>query len=454
MKVARLPFRMLVATLLLALVGVAAGALEIVILEPKPGAALPAAAPVVVKYTAKGGPFVYVVLNVDGTDVKAESITSTKTELTGEIGWERPTEGRCTVTLSIFDAEKRVSQATVTIQVGEKSGPAARPAEPARPGEPARSASGVLVLEPARRQLILDAFRREFGLALTAPPIARKDRWGAPDDPWVSVAYIGDLLYQVNLYADDHIETRAVALTARAVAPAGMKLNDSVYLKPVGTYRMLVVFVDYGNLGVSRAEVQEALRRATADVNAMFAERSRAAGLAKPILRIETEARFIAPPAGLQGTDYLLRVAQVKPLTGVDPAPFDLLAQVDLDRGSTAMNWSQQKYGTASFGTAMPNAVGPRERMNIWVSIDDPRWLTQAGDENRLVSVLLTHEVLHDMGYGGTRDMHEWPGGDAASVDATDMAAFSNWPAYLLGWTDTDGDGVVEILDAKPYGLK
>ncbi len=440
--------RLLVATLLLLLVGAAAAALDLVILEPKPGAVLPAAAPVVVKYSAKGGPFVYLILSVDGTDVKAEGITSTKADLTGEIRWDSPGEGRCTLTLSIYDAEKRSGQAAVNIQVGGKTGQAVRPPESAG------TEGGAYVLAPARRQLILDAFRREFGLALTAPPIARKNRSGVPDDPWVSVAYVGDVMYQVDLFGDDHVETRAVALSSRATAPVGAKLGDTVYLRPAGTYRMLVVFVDYGNLGVGRASVQEALARATADVNAMFADRSRAVGLSKPILRIDTEARFIAPPAGFKDTDYLLRVAQVRPLAGVDPAPYDLLAQVDLDRNSTAMNWSQQTYGNASFGTAMPNTVGPRERMNIWVSIDDPRWLTQAGDDNRLIGTLLTHEVLHDMGYGGTRDMHEWPAGDAATVDATDMAAFGNWPAYLLGWTDTDGDGVVEILDAKPYGLK
>lgn len=448
MNVARSPSRLLAATLLLLLAGVAAEALDLAILEPKPGAVLPAGTPVVVKYSAKGGPFVYLTLAVDGIEVKTQGIASTETALTGEIRWDSPGEGRCTLALSIYDAEKRNVQATVNIQVGEKTGMAGQPPEPAR------AEAGAYVLAPARRQLILDAFRREFGLSLAAPPIARKNRSGAPDDPWVSVAYVGDVMYQVDLFGDDHLETRAVALSPRAIAPVGAKLGDTVYLKPAGTYRMLVVFVDYGNLGVSRAEAQEALRRATADVNAMFADRSRAVGLSKPILRIDTEARFIAPPAGFQDTDYMLRVAQVRPLAGVDPAPYDLLAQVDLDRNSTAMNWSQQKYGSSSFGTAMPNTVGPRERMNIWVSIDDPRWLTLAGDDNRLIGTLLTHEVLHDMGYGGTRDMHEWPAGDAATVDASDMAGFINWPVYLLGWTDTDGDGVVEILDSKPYGLK
>jgi hypothetical protein len=28
-----------------------------------------------------------------------------------------------------------------------------------------------------------------------------------------------------------------------------------------------------------------------------------------------------------------------------------------------------------------------------------------------------------------------------------------NMPTLMLGWTDTDGDGLVEILDPEPYGI-
>jgi hypothetical protein len=29
----------------------------------------------------------------------------------------------------------------------------------------------------------------------------------------------------------------------------------------------------------------------------------------------------------------------------------------------------------------------------------------------------------------------------------------SDFPTLMFGWTDSDGDGVVEILDPTPYGM-
>jgi len=63
----------------------------------------------------------------------------------------------------------------------------------------------------------------------------------------------------------------------------------------------------------------------------------------------------------------------------------------------------------------------------------------------------LGHELLHNLGYPGP---HNWPCSGDQPVDTADVwCSDEYWPALLLGWTDTDHDGVVEILDTTPYGM-
>jgi hypothetical protein len=58
------------------------------------------------------------------------------------------------------------------------------------------------------------------------------------------------------------------------------------------------------------------------------------------------------------------------------------------------------------------------------------------------------HELEHGMGW-----QHWWLNGLANNLDWMTRSSF--WmPTLLFGWTDTDGDGTVEILDTStPYGL-
>jgi hypothetical protein len=42
---------------------------------------------------------------------------------------------------------------------------------------------------------------------------------------------------------------------------------------------------------------------------------------------------------------------------------------------------------------------------------------------------------------------------DGPQVDASDCCDSVQIPALFLGWTDTDGDGIPELVDSTPYGM-
>jgi hypothetical protein len=64
-----------------------------------------------------------------------------------------------------------------------------------------------------------------------------------------------------------------------------------------------------------------------------------------------------------------------------------------------------------------------------------------------LPEIIYGHELSHMFGWN-----HEWPlgFGDSESMFRLGTNAY---PYLMFGWTDTDGDGVVEILDETPYGM-
>lgn len=56
------------------------------------------------------------------------------------------------------------------------------------------------------------------------------------------------------------------------------------------------------------------------------------------------------------------------------------------------------------------------------------------------------HELSHMFGM-----MDDWPPQRGAAGPAGSVA--DDWIPYVMfGWTDTDGDGIREILDPTPYG--
>jgi hypothetical protein len=216
--------------------------------------------------------------------------------------------------------------------------------------------------------------------------------------------------------------------------------------RPEGALTLLAVFIDYGNLGVTGAEVLAAFDAATRRLNEIYAGYPRDPISALPILQMETRGVVIRPPEARD--DVFLSPPAIRALTGLDPAGYQLVAIVDLDAADTARHAYVTRPDFDTFGLASGCCPCADPGVDIWVGIDDPSQLW--GDDSRLLTTLLAHEVFHHFGYPGT---HDWPCTDGPQVDATDCCGSSEIPALFLGWIDTDGDGIPELLDPTPYGM-
>jgi hypothetical protein len=289
-----------------------------------------------------------------------------------------------------------------------------------------------------------------FKFDMKAPAIARKFRPGA-EDPWVSTAYIGNVLYDVELFADGHVETWATPVFPNTTVDLKQSYFKEPVCRPAGVYSMLVVFLDFGNLGVGKDELLADLASATADANARYASYPSDGSGSAPILQIHTTGVVIPVPKEVAGK--LITPAQIKKYAGVDPSAYRWIAQVDLDSASTFRYANGQTTEATSFGYAFHGCPAVQSQANIQITIDAAPELQGTGiriEDNRLTGVMLGHEVYHLFGYPAS---HSWACTSGPQIDASDNCGISDPPALLLGWIDTDGDGVPEILDSTPYGI-
>jgi hypothetical protein len=296
---------------------------------------------------------------------------------------------------------------------------------------------------PEVRSKIRATYNDLFKLDVKAPAIARKFRPGV-EDPWVSTAYIGNVLYDVELFADGHIQTWATPVFPNTAVDLNKSYFKEPVCRPAGVYSMLVIFLDFGNLKVGKDEVLADLASATADANARYAAYTSARSGSAPILQIHTTGVVIPVPKEVAGK--LITPDQIKKYAGTDPSTYRWIAQVDLDSASTYRYAGGQTSDATSFGYAMTGCPAVQTQVNIQITIDSALELQGTGirlEDNRLAGVMLGHEVYHLFGYPAS---HSWACTNGPQIDQADACGITGVPALLLGWIDTDGDGA-EIAD-------
>jgi hypothetical protein len=282
---------------------------------------------------------------------------------------------------------------------------------------------------PSLSSKFIDLYRDYFWLNLTSPAFARynvSNRMSDEGARWVSTAYIGNWLYEIDI--PDHGEITSTSYVVNSDESVG-------FCRPSGTIRMLAVVVDYGNTGLDPTDVGKALQAGLEKAQMHWLDYSHEIGLSAPILRVELTTFDYGPPpqAGRYVTPEEIRSA-----SDLDPADFDLLVEIDLDKDNTTTG-EYEGVGVSLGDGCRP--LGSRGT-NIAFNVRDQNSL-----ENAMPVSIFEHELIHSMGW-----MHWWPNqaGDGLSW----VHSREGWePSLLFGWTDVDGDGVIEILDSTPYGL-
>ncbi len=174
-----------------------------------------------------------------------------------------------------------------------------------------------------------------------------------------------------------------------------------------------------------------------ARANQKWEQYSTSLGLAEPILQIDRLETAIIPAPPVPG--QTLTNEQIISLTGKNPADFDWLAEIDLD-ADNSFSGQYGGLGVSLQGGCLPSGA---QRVNIAFSAVDENTLL-----NSAAGSVFGHELEHGMGW-----QHWWRNG-LGDIDSMTTRMDFWMPTLLFGWTDTDGDGTIEILDSStPYGL-
>jgi hypothetical protein len=283
------------------------------------------------------------------------------------------------------------------------------------------------VINPQNR--IIAYYRERLGQNIFAPPITRMYNWSDTGHTWESAAYIGDTLYMVTLDDHDDIRGGRVAISR----PPRADESGVPVQRPAGLYRVLIAFLDFGDTDITREDVLNAVPEVNRVVNEWHQNYARAHGLPKPILQLQMTGRYarVRPREQLDFT-----AAEIRTLTGVNPSDYNLLAQVDLSKENRSAG--RGAGGMSYFGNPGPRA----ERVTLWTTLPTSQNIVE-----HLAGVLFDHELAHCLGW-----IHPWSVGDGGYVADEDRV--SSIPSLMFGWTDTDGDGVIEIWDPTPYGME
>jgi hypothetical protein len=338
----------------------------------------------------------------------------------GELRWS-PLNGGGTYTLvaNAVSPDKEAASATVHVTVS---------------GVPVFTATPPPLTAQAARAKFAELYQHLFGINVPSPTIHRFESATLPyRSRWISAVYTNGQFHYIDLFDDGHTERSGGPYTDPAHPSRG---GGYTYCRPAGTYKILVVFVDYGTFSVNRTEVLAEVAPMAAWLNSMYDRYATSQGFASSPLHITADGAYMTVPS----TPRVLTTALISAGTGVDPAPYDFIIQIDLDAHNTIGQSEWKGILEAGGGIALqgcgPNSFGAA---NIWSVVSN------AAEVRGVLVMDFNHEFSHLFGM-----MDSWPFTSGTLYDGT---ALDDWIPYdMFGWSDADGDGVPEILDTTPYG--
>lgn len=278
-------------------------------------------------------------------------------------------------------------------------------------------------------------YRDLYGFEMTSPAIYENS--GSPiGHRWTSTAYVGEKLYRIYLDEDGSYRSWYEERV----------LGRGYYIFPKQTLKVFVMISDDGSTNI--ADLHQTLWPAMQQqINDLHAQHALSIGLPEPILQFENTNLLVdADELQIDYTSYDpywawdLRDWMVE--RGHDPAEYDLVALLILTYDSPQTH-AAGSYRHPDFPFIYSNNIyRPAEGEVVDLSRVEANGLPAL---YRITDILYNHEGSHLFGWE-----HEWaPGYDTSHAHPRFQAA-----PQLFGWTDTDDDGVPEILDPTPYGIQ
>jgi hypothetical protein len=240
---------------------------------------------------------------------------------------------------------------------------------------------------------------------------------------WVSYAYRGDDLFRLFVYPDGQVTTFFPVPTQTWVR------------RPQGRIRVLLVAIDAGTTNISAA-LETSWRAAQDSVNRELESYFRSQGYAAPLLSFQT-TNLLIPAASLpdtavsNGEEERLQLHSYLERHGYAETEYDVLVRWAVGAGGPAGAYARIRYGWDFVNMGCQRCQPPADGSPLQLSTD------LLHDHARL---LYFHEIGHIFG---------WDHGMGGGPEGTRLITMPE----LFGWTDTDGDGVPEIIDPTPYGL-
>jgi hypothetical protein len=340
-----------------------------------------------------------------------------------EIGWYPPRGGgEYTLTANAISEEKQTAQASVRVTVTGVASFTPLPPALSRTDAARKFASAVM---------------EKFKVFIPAPSLQRFDFPTLPArSRWIGAAFYQGTFYYYQMFDDGHEEW-----SVGAYADPRHKYHEGyfIYCRPSGTYRILVLFVDYGNTGAAKDAALAKVPVVVQWLNGLYAKFAKNQGFSAPLMRVEADAAFLSAPP-IPGE--LLNASQIRAITGKNIDDYDIRMQIDLDKNGSfaAKNFPgllSPGGGLALQGCGVDEKYGD---INIWSS--SPESVGPLGG----LTMDFNHELSHLFGM-----MDDWPFNN--QVIGPEGANANDWIPYtMFGWTDTDGDGIPEIIDPTPYG--
>jgi hypothetical protein len=289
--------------------------------------------------------------------------------------------------------------------------------------------------EAQARAKMTKLIQDQYKVTIPKPSLQRFD---FPTNPtrsrWIGSAYYKGMRYYAQMFDNGTVDW------SNGPFADPLHRSSEVYLcRPLGNFKVLVVFVDYGNTGVAQGDAMTQIPVVVDWLNGMYLKFAQSHGFSTAPMHVTADGAWISAPPVVNG---LLTAPQIKTLAGKDTAGYDFVMQIDLDVNGGGGGHESPRIMNPGGGFAL-NGCGADAKLgivNVWSSV--PAATGVLGG----LEMDFDHELSHLFGM-----MDDWPFTQGVAGPAG--TTIDDWIPYVMfGWTDTDGDGIREIEDSTPYG--